>query len=92
MRSEEINWRYGLKPLIGFCDRLISQGYLKFFREKNSLMTPYFQGILIHKSQIGTGTIHPESHGGVTIEHLRTVVEYFLSHNTIISLRPRTGY
>lgn len=72
-----------MKSLIRFADHIVSKTYLRFFQEKNSLIIFYFHGILRNKLDINLNVLNPQSHGGVTIERLRQLIEYFLRHNYI---------
>jgi peptidoglycan/xylan/chitin deacetylase (PgdA/CDA1 family) len=70
-----------MRSLIRITDRILSRSYLRFFGEKNSLIIFYFHGVLRDQSEMDLNVIHPLSHGGITIEHFRQLVEYFLSHH-----------
>jgi peptidoglycan/xylan/chitin deacetylase (PgdA/CDA1 family) len=64
--------------MIGVADDVLSKLYLRLFRERSALIIFYFHGILKKKASSNLDVIHPESHGGLTVEYFRQFVEYFL--------------
>lgn len=60
-------------------DQIVSQFFLKLFSEKPALMTFIFHGLFRDEKEIGLNTVDPQQ--GVTIDHFRQFVEYFLNHD-----------
>jgi peptidoglycan/xylan/chitin deacetylase (PgdA/CDA1 family) len=70
-----------IKYSIKRADKMLSQFYLSFFSEKNSLITFLFHGLFQSEKEISLNLKHPLE--GITIEHFCLFVEYYLNHDYI---------
>lgn len=68
-------------PLIRLFDQILSQAYLRFFQEKNSLITFLFHALFRDEKEIHLGIV--DSQQGITIQHFCQFVEYYLEHDYI---------
>ncbi len=65
--------------LIKLPDQIISELYLKFFKEKNSLLIFNFHGLFNNKKEINQNIVDPQT--WITIDQFHQFVEYFLKNN-----------
>lgn len=70
-----------VKTIIQSIDSISAKGYLKFFRERNSLIILLFHGIFENENDIRSGMLDPEPHKGITIQKFRQIIEHFLANN-----------
>ena len=74
----------GIISVIKLADQVLSQLYLTFFQESNSLITFLFHGLFDSEKEISLNLADPQQ--GITVEHFRQFVEYYLDHDyTFIS-------
>lgn len=64
---------------IKLAEQIISPVYLKFFKEKNSLIICCFHRLFRDEEDIKLNIVDPQE--GTTIQHFRQFIEYFLDHN-----------
>lgn len=69
--------------IVKAADRILSRGYLKFFKERNSLIIFLLHGLFRDKKEIALNHVNPQSQRDITVEHFRQFVEYYLSVNYI---------
>lgn len=69
-----------IRNILKIADRLISPLYLSFREEKCSLISFYFHGLFQKEKDISSDLVNTLSQRGLTVEHLRNLVEYFLTH------------
>lgn len=73
-----------IASIIKLPDLMFSQIYLKFFQEKNSLITFLFHGLFRNEKEITLNLVDPQP--WITVEQFRQFVEYYLDHGyTFIS-------
>jgi peptidoglycan/xylan/chitin deacetylase (PgdA/CDA1 family) len=58
-----------LRLTISTADDVLSKFYLNHFKEKNALIIFYFHGILDGKVSSDLESMHPQSHGGLSVEY-----------------------
>jgi len=70
-----------VKPIVEQFDYILSKSYLRFYRERNSLIVFLFHTLLRDKTEIRKNLIYPGTHEEITIKHFRRFIEFFLDHN-----------
>lgn len=65
--------------IINLTDQALSQVYLRFFYERNSLITFLFHTLLCNKKESSLNVTNPKE--GITIQYFRQFIEYYLSHD-----------
>lgn len=66
---------------IKLVDCIFSQAYLRFFQEKNSLITFLFHALFRNEKEISLNVGHPQE--GITIRQFSQFIEYYLNHRYI---------
>jgi peptidoglycan/xylan/chitin deacetylase (PgdA/CDA1 family) len=70
-----------LISIIGAVDKLISDNYCHFIKEKNALITFLFHGLFNDKSEINLNCVDPQQ--GITTNMFRRFIEYYLRNGYI---------
>lgn len=65
--------------MVRLFDHLVSRAHLRFFKEKNSLITFLFHGLFLDLKEIKAMRVDPQEE--TTVESFRHFIEYFLSNN-----------
>ena len=60
-------------------DLIISEFYLKLFKEKNSLLIFNFHGLFNNKKEINQNLVNPKT--WITTDQFQQFIEYYLKHN-----------
>ena len=68
-----------IEGLISNLDELLSDNYVRFFREKNSLITFLFHGLFKNKEEIEINCINPQQK--ITVDKFRQFIDYYLANN-----------
>lgn len=70
-----------LAKLIDSFDKIISNNYLRFFKERNSLMVYLFHGLFKDENEIAMNHVHPQQK--ITIKLFREFIEYHLNNGFV---------
>ncbi len=68
-----------IDAIINDLDELLSENYVRFFREKNSLITFLFHGLFRDKEEIELNCINPQQK--ITIDIFRQFIDYYLAND-----------
>ena len=68
-----------IEALISNLDELLSDNYVRFFREKNSLITFLFHGLFKNKEEIEINCINPQQK--ITVDKFRQFIDYYLAND-----------